>query len=136
MNISVTYSNHERIQYAFSSNIFENKKNHKLSTYIKYFSLFSWIDSICIFKLAFWEIVKLQIEHMYHFLFSWTDSICIFKLAFWEKLKLQIEHLYDFFVLMNWFHIFKLFSFFIKTEIANWALIWLFVVINCYNVHL
>ena len=82
LNTSVTYISHELIQYAFANHTFENKNNHKLSTYIKYVSLFSWTDSICIFKLVFWEKIKLQIEHMYHFLFSWTDPTCIFKLPF------------------------------------------------------
>ena len=61
------------------------------------FVLMNWFH---IFKLAFWEKLELQIEHLNDFLLSWLLQYVFLSYLFWEQLKSQIEHLYDF--LFSW----------------------------------
>ena len=64
------------------------------------FVLMNWFH---IFKLAFWEKLKLQIEHLNDFLLSWTFTICIFKLPFLRTTEITNWTLLKLLVIMNWF---------------------------------
>ena len=69
------------------------------------FVLMNWFH---IFKLAFWEKLELQIEHLNDFLLSWLLQYVFLSYLFWEQLKSQIEHfcnLLILYALTN--HIFK-----------------------------
>ena len=108
-----------------------NNVKHPLSTLIQLINiitnwaliwLFLLMNWFHIFKLAFWEKLKLQIEHLNYFLLSWTVPICIFKLPFFEnnwnhKLNTSVTY---------WFSMLFQTTFSRTILSTNWALIWLF----------